>query len=200
MTVITETPLSPDLQSMIQTPTSLPKNEKISFAPEQKIFSPIEVAQKVQILLQQYADYMSMDKEKSDLSAQYQQNPSPELASRIDELTLELNQLSDAMKFDNPLIWLGYKRTAYQGTPKQVESIDELLHHCERKTDICYQRLDFLNHHLKTQFEIDFFAMDKKEKKQSLTDFLNTNTAIQSLCKDEQFMTERLEHEYFEIE
>ena len=43
------------------------------------------------------------------------------------------------MKFDNPLIWIGYKRLAY-------------ANNCERKTDICHKRLDFLNEHLKSDF------------------------------------------------
>lgn len=124
MTVITETALSPEIDKMIKDPAPVKENPNLSFAPEQKIFSPIEVAEKVKVLLQQYKDYMDMDAEKAQLESEYAHTPTQELANAIDELKLKLDKLGDDMKFDNPLIWLGYKRLAYANNPaKKVGTI-----------------------------------------------------------------------------
>ena len=73
------------------------------------------------------------------------------------------------------------------------------MKHCERKTDICHRRLDFLNQHLKEQFGIDLFDAKKVNPDQLLTDFLQANKSIQNLSSDEAFMAEWLEHEYFQL-
>lgn len=73
------------------------------------------------------------------------------------------------------------------------------MKHCERKTDICYRRLDFLNQNLKEQFGIDLFDAKKVNPDQLLTDFLQEYHAIQDLSNDEAFMAEWLEHEYFQL-
>lgn len=196
ITLISETPLTPDTLEMLTNPTPIPQLSTTNI-PDKIIFSPIEVAEKVNTLLRQYKEYMNMDSKKASLTAEYDQTRNPELAQQIDELTLALNQLGDDMKFDNPLIWLGYKKTAYAGTSKQVKTIADLLKHCERKTDICYKRLDFLNTHLKEKYEIDLFDGKRLDLSQDIMDFIRENPAIRGLSRDELFMKERMQHEYF---
>ena len=139
--------------------------------------------------------------EKSSLEAEYQNNQNTETAVKIESLAMQLDQLGDDMKFDNPLVWIGYKRLAYAKDPvKKVDTIGSLLKHCERKTDICHKRLDFLNKKLEETANIDLFDTEKIDQNQTLVDFLKKNDAIQKLCANEEFMQEWLEHEYFQVQ
>ena len=199
LNVITQHSLSPELIAMISSGST--SSEKLSYVPEKKIYSPIEVSAAVSVLLNQYKDYMNMYNEKLALETEYAKNQDSQLAQEIQQLDIALDKLWDDMKFDNPLIWIGYKRLAYANNPeKKVETIWELKKHCERRTDICHKRLDFLNEHLKSDFWIDLFDEDQVKAEQSLVDFIKENEAIKKLSQDEQFMTQWLQNEYFQID
>ena len=199
LNVITQHSLSPELIAMISSGST--SSEKLSYVPEKKIYSPIEVSAAVSVLLNQYKDYMNMYNEKLALETEYAKNQDSKLAQEIQQLDIALDKLWDDMKFDNPLIWIGYKRLAYANNPeKKVETIWELKKHCERKTDICHKRLDFLNEHLKSDFWIDLFDENQVKADQSLVDFIKENEAIKKLSQDEQFMTQWLQNEYFQID
>ena len=199
LNVITQHSLSPELIAMISSGST--SSEKLSYVPEKKIYSPIEVSAAVSVLLNQYKDYMNMYNEKLALETEYAKNQDSKLAQEIQQLDIALDKLWDDMKFDNPLIWIGYKRLAYANNPeKKVETIWELKKHCERKTDICHKRLDFLNEHLKSDFWIDLFDENQVKAEQSLIDFIKENEAIKKLSQDEQFMTQWLQNEYFQID
>ena len=199
LNVITQHSLSPELIAMISSGST--SSEKLSYVPEKKIYSPIEVSAAVSALLNQYKDYMNMYNQKLGLETEYAKNQDSKLAQEIQQLDIALDKLWDDMKFDNPLIWIGYKRLAYANNPeKKVETIWELKKHCERKTDICHKRLDFLNEHLKSDFWIDLFDENQVKADQSLVDFIKENEAIKKLSQDEQFMTQWLQNEYFQID
>lgn len=199
LNVITQHSLSPELIAMISLGST--SSEKLSYVPEKKIYSPIEVSAAVSVLLNQYKDYMNMYNKKLALETEYAKNQNSQLAQEIQQLDIALDKLWDDMKFDNPLIWIGYKRLAYANNPeKKVETIWELKKHCERKTDICHKRLDFLNEHLKSDFWIDLFDENQVKAEQSLVDFIKENEAIKKLSQDEQFMTQWLQNEYFQID
>lgn len=199
LNVITQHSLSPELIAMISSGST--SSEKLSYVPEKKIYSPIEVSAAVSVLLNQYKDYMNMYNQKLGLETEYAKNQDSKLAQEIQQLDIALDKLWDDMKFDNPLIWIGYKRLAYANNPeKKVETIWELKKHCERKTDICHKRLDFLNEHLKSDFWIDLFDENQVKADQSLVDFIKENEAIKKLSQDEQFMTQWLQNEYFQID
>ena len=199
LNVITQHSLSPELIAMISSGST--SSEKLSYVPEKKIYSPIEVSAAVSVLLNQYKDYMNMYNKKLALETEYAKNQDSQLAQEIQQLDIALDKLWDDMKFDNPLIWIGYKRLAYANNPeKKVETIWELKKHCERKTDICHKRLDFLNEHLKSDFWIDLFDENQVKAEQSLVDFIKENEAIKKLSQDEQFMTQWLQNEYFQID
>ena len=199
LNVITQRSLSPELIAMISSGST--SSEKLSYVPEKKIYSPIEVSAAVSVLLNQYKDYMNMYNEKLALETEYAKNQDSKLAQEIQQLDIALDKLWDDMKFDNPLIWIGYKRLAYANNPeKKVETIWELKKHCERKTDICHKRLDFLNEHLKSDFWIDLFDENQVKAEQALVDFIKENEAIKKLSQDEQFMTQWLQNEYFQID
>ena len=69
---------------MIQTTAQSSEKTVHSNYPQELIFSPIQVAEKVNHLLKQYADYMQMYGEKSSLEAEYQNNQNTETAVKIE--------------------------------------------------------------------------------------------------------------------
>ncbi|MDO4714429.1 MAG: hypothetical protein Q4B28_07505 [bacterium] len=197
LNIITQNPLSPEHLAMITTPDPQLQSH-VSFAPEQKLYSPLEVAQKVTILLQQYKSYMQNYQKKLHLEQEYQSSQNPQLLPQIQTISDELDQIGDAMKFDNPLVRLGYKYQAYKGTSKQVETLADLEQHCATKTDICYKRFHFLNTQLKKHYGYDLLQKAKENPDQSLVAFLQTSPEIKELSQNLEFMTERLEHEYYQ--
>ena len=78
LNVITQHSLSPELIAMISSGST--SSEKLSYVPEKKIYSPIEVSAAVSVLLNQYKDYMNMYNEKLGLEAEYAKNQDSKLA------------------------------------------------------------------------------------------------------------------------
>lgn len=193
--IITHTVLSPEILQMITNPdvTLTTHNPHL---PTQWLLTPMQVAERVTKLLQQYKEYMQKYAQKTALIEEYQKNQNPELAEQITQLTVALDHLGDDMKFDNPLVWIGYKNQAYKGTEKQVETLADFIKHCENKGDICHKRFSFLNQQLKKQYGYDLMDSNLNSD-QLLPDLLQAKPEIKKLSQDESFMKAWLEHEYF---
>ncbi len=68
------------------------------------------------------------------------------------ELRKELEQVGESMKFQNPLIWLDYKRLAYANEPgKELKTLRDLVGHCE-VDGICHRRFDAINLYLRRKY------------------------------------------------
>ncbi len=91
LNVITQRSLSPELIAMISSGST--SSEKLSYVPEKKIYSPIEVSAAVSVLLNQYKDYMNMYNEKLGLEAEYSKNQDSKLAQEIQQLDIALDKL-----------------------------------------------------------------------------------------------------------
>lgn len=106
---------------------------------------------KVTLLTQarEYTDHLLMQyHEYKEVSHALQEAYSDETKSILKE---RLNQISDAMTFANPIVWLMYKRDAYQGTPRAISSLRDLRRHVDHPEDICYKRNDFFTKKLLQQ-------------------------------------------------
>lgn len=66
-------------------------------------------------------------------------------AARVEALDRELQELSDAMTFDEPRIWIEYKYRAYQGEAQPIATMHDLRLHCSKPGYICTARFGFLN-------------------------------------------------------
>ena len=91
LNVITQHALSSDLLDMISSGST--SSEKLSYVPEKKNYSPIEVSAAVSVLLNQYKDYMNMYNEKLGLEAEYAKNQDSKLAQEIQQLDIALDKL-----------------------------------------------------------------------------------------------------------
>lgn len=151
--------------------------------------------QKIETLVKQYNEYMELEKQIETLKEKIKNSDDKNITKQITLLQLKQKYLWESMKYDNPYIWIEYKRLAYAWTESKVETIWELRKHCESPTYICHKRLMFLNSILKENW-IDIFDKNIDENT-LLIDFLN-NWLIQEISRNEKIMKEWLNYEYFE--
>ncbi len=92
----------------------------------------------------------------------------------------ELDQIGESMKFQNPLIWIGYKYQAYQNEPgKTLNTLYEIREHC--KVDgICFRRFDAINSYLRRK---------NNGKDLNSQDFLNGETSLEEVSQDSRFIS-----------
>lgn len=74
------------------------------------------------------------------------------LRTYVSQLRISQQTISDAMTFDNPLIWIMYKHTSYAGTEQEIRTIQDLVSHCSHDGCICGKRFSFLNQCLTDMF------------------------------------------------
>ncbi len=105
----------------------------------------------------------------------------------------KLQEISDAMKFDNPVIWMMYKHHAYINTPNPILTVGAFIEHCNGHGDICSKRYTYLSKYLKNlhqvQIETQYTTDTPLEK-------LYTDNIILNLIFDVTFMDEWSKHEY----
>jgi hypothetical protein len=151
----------------------------------------------VQLLLDQYTDYINHYNKKSQLERLYDLHPTDKLAHEITTIELYLQELGDAMKFDNPYIWMMYKYHAYQNDPtKKVQTLEDLRKHCETKTDICHKRLDYLAQQVRDRYGIDLFDDSSVDGTLDITSFMTQYPYILECSSDEDFMQQWISYEY----
>jgi hypothetical protein len=61
------------------------------------------------------------------------------------------DDLSDAMTFDTPRIWIEYKFRAYKGESQPIATMHDLRLHCSKPDYICTKRYTFLNEGLTSE-------------------------------------------------
>ncbi len=71
-----------------------------------------------------------------------------DITKRIDLAKSQLASISDAMKFDTPVIWMMYKHRAYLATPGAIETLADFATHCSKPGYICTKRFTYLNDYL----------------------------------------------------
>jgi hypothetical protein len=105
----------------------------------------------------------------------------------------KLQNISDSMKFDNPVIWMMYKHLAYKDTTHPITTVGDFIKHCEGYTDICSKRYMFLRAYLINTQTIDIESVFEKGY---TLDKLYTSEHVLKLIEDSVFMEEWKKHEY----
>lgn len=91
----------------------------------------------------------------------------------------KLDEIGDGMKFQNPLIWLRYKLTAYRDEPgKELRTLGDLIAHCE-VDGICHKRFHAINASLR-----------EKHAGKDLRDpsLFNPSTSLEILARDPRYV------------
>lgn len=104
-------------------------------------------------LLEMYQTYKSLLDVQSRLSSRLARSKlSGQVDSRLAEsyelLSIKLQNLSDAMTFANPVIWIMYKYEAYKNEAQAIRTMHDLRVHCSKEGYICTKRFTYLNEQL----------------------------------------------------
>ena len=93
------------------------------------------IAAKTATLVDQYGEYMRLEAAK---------NTSTDSDTKA-TLAARQARLGDDMTYPDPLTWIQYKHTAYQGSGGEISTVGDFLAHCTKSpTYICGKRLAFL--------------------------------------------------------
>lgn len=107
----------------------------------------------------------------------------------------ELERVGEAMKFQNPLIWLTYKYLAYQDEPgKALTTLRDLIVHCE-VDGICHRRFDAINLYLRRKYGgKDMRSPSFMAPTMNLSD-VGLDARFVGMCLDPEFAKMWSEHE-----
>lgn len=106
---------------------------------------------------------------------------------RRKELMAELEEISNAMKFANPAIWMWYKGVAYVGTAKHNPTVQAFVDHT-RAEEICGKRIAYVNRYLQAKYHgDDLFSDTLLSLHMNTVDAANDDFML-GLCMDEEFM------------
>lgn len=134
---------------------------------------------KMSDLIKQYSLYKSVESKISDTS--------DELLRK--ELSVELQAISDSMKFDNPIVWMLYKHHAYKDTDHPILTVGAFRAHCSSHGDICSKRYAFLRS----------FIIDTQRIDISSDVFTHSTSPIEQLYTHESIIEATLNPEFTEL-
>lgn len=161
--------------------------------------SEVSTRQAVDALLEQYRQYLAYQSEvdalERQLAKQKLRGESTEAASQLlDERRAAISQLSDAMTFATPLIWVMYKHEAYQHEAQPIRTMHDLRLHCAKPGYICTKRMQFLNAYLTSRGRVPLSDDEQYPDALSLDMIYET---LSQLEEDTTLLEQWRHHEYF---
>ena len=137
------------------------------------------------------AQAAKMAKEKSvklsEVLSHPQDHPSVgDIGAREKAAEKKLQEISDSMFFDNPVVWMMYKYFAYRGTPGELSTMRDFRAHCSKPDYICTKRFIFVS----SKADIAKFSDDAE-----LSSAYGSAGVIR-LVEDEAFMADWRKYEY----
>ena len=106
------------------------------------------------------------------------------------EARKKLEAIGESMKFQNPLIWIEYKRLAYKNEPEKViVTLSDLVAHC--KVDgICHKRFDSMSAYLRKKYGgLDLTSQE----------FLDHMTNLEQVSQDPRYIAMCLDQEFQDV-
>jgi hypothetical protein len=129
------------------------------------------IISKVEILLKQYQEYLNLNDEN------------------------QKQKIADEMFYDDPIIWMMYKKEAYKNTQDAINSLGDLKEHATGH-GICAKRFNFLRNYILEKSDIDILNSEIFANELSLDDFYD-NDIINNLIQDIYFINKWTEYEFF---
>ena len=155
-------------------------------------------------LLQMYASYKQMALGLSDLSQQVAKQKllggrDKVLEQEFQKKTDALQTLSNEMTFANPVVWIMYKRLAYEDEPQPIKTYHDFRLHCAKPGYICTNRYIFLNRYLASSGLPELSDHSAYPDEKDVREILEDNAFINAI-KNTDFQTQWDAHEYHKID
>lgn len=154
-------------------------------------------------LLQQYQQYKTTNALLSQVStdlakAKIAGTDTTSLRHEYTTNKQTLQDISDAMTFVSPHIWIQYKYEAYKDEPQPILNLHDLRLHCSKPGYICTKRYTFVNQWLVNTGQQPLSDTQAYPGDVSLRDLLQTGK-LQALTKHTQFIQHWREYEYYMV-
>ena len=95
--------------------------------------------------------------------------------------------IGERMFYDDPMIWIAYKREAYRGTPQEIATVGDFRRHAEHPGDLCEKRYRFLRTRLPAWPWSDDMPLER----------LAEDPTVLALSVDPGVLSQWRAHEYF---
>lgn len=159
-----------------------------------------EADSEVTKLLEAYGRYKALLTQQQEISSKLARQKlkgdvSPADQASFDQLTNELQQVSDSMTFASPTAWMRYKYEAYRDEAQPIRTMHDFRMHCSKPGYICTKRFLFVNEQLASRHLP--LLTDRKTYSDgiSLSELL-TKDIFAALEQNEDFMDEWATYEY----
>lgn len=162
--------------------------------------SATPVRQQVDQLVVMYKEYKALQTRQVDYrrqlaKAKLRGDDTTQLQAEYDDLTKQMQVISDEMTYSSPSVWILYKYEAYADDAQSIRTMQDFRQHCSKPGYICTKRFDFLNAQL-TQRSIEPLTNNVVfPDSMLLTDILPAMNDIES---DGRFMHQWGLHEYYQ--
>jgi hypothetical protein len=112
-----------------------------------------EADSEVTKLLEAYGLYNALLAQQQEVSSKLAKQKlkgdvSPADQASFDQLTDQLQQVSDSMTFASPTVWMRYKNEAYKDEAQPIKTMHDFRMHCSKPGYICTKRFLFVNEQL----------------------------------------------------
>ena len=114
-----------------------------------------------------------------------------ETKERIQNLQSILESISNDMKFLYPLVWFRYKYEAYQGTPRAITTLQDLLTHALVDDSICGKRLQFIDQKLREKYDVSIQDQSLFSRDYTIPELVK-HTILKKLFEDNFVLSEWL--------
>lgn len=151
-------------------------------------------------LLRMYDDYKTLAAkitaaERRSALAKLKNSDVEQVQTKLDGLRRDQQQLSDAMTFDTPLIWVMYKFEAYQDEAQPIKTMHDFRLHCSKPGYICTKRFMFLNAHLCSNGQRPLTDSEQYPDEMLLSEIFSL---LGEIGQDEVFLSSWRAHEYYQ--
>lgn len=149
-------------------------------------------------LLSMYDDYKTLTvkidaAERRLALAKLKNSDVEQIRIELDDLRHSQQQLSDAMTFDTPLVWVMYKFEAYQDEAQPIQTMHDFRLHCSKPGYICTKRFIFLNAHLCSNGQRPLADSEQYPDEMLLSEIFPLLSEIE---RDKNFLSSWRAHEY----
>ena len=101
-------------------------------------------------LLEMYKNYKEIDMKREAIALRLAKakrlgEPTQALSKKYTELQAGMQQVSEAMTYSSPIVWMMYKYEAYANEAQPIRTLQDFRVHCSKPGYICTKRFNFMN-------------------------------------------------------
>jgi hypothetical protein len=104
-------------------------------------------------------------------------------------------ELTEKMRFDNPIVWMSYLRKIKANTPEEIKTVGDFVEYSHTANDGSKERFNFLNNKLKEVFNTDLNNPEDFPADSSFNEFVAGNIQLGAYM-EEGFANKWKDNEY----